>query len=267
MCCPRRGQPVSARERPVSTLRSLERALAILTTFDRQTPVLSIHDIAARTGLPRPSVYRFLSTLVARGFLVELDAHGQRRYAIGPAILALARSEPGSSEVRRRAYPVMQSLSAKTGESVYLTARRGAEGICIESVEVEMPLRVSFDIGHSIPLHAGGARAILAFLPPETRDRLIDGMTFQRLTSRTIRSRPALLRRLAVVQRRGYEISRGEITSGIVAISAPLLDEAGDAFAVLTVAAPEARTSRRQEALTVDAVMKSAHEIMMRLRS
>jgi DNA-binding IclR family transcriptional regulator len=251
----------------VSTLRSLERALAILTAFGRQTPVLSIQDIAARTGLPRPSVYRFLSTLVAHGFLVELDERAPRRYAIGPVILALGRSEAGSGDVRRRAYPVMQSLSARTGESVYLTARRGAECVCIESVEVEMPLRVSFDIGHRIPLHAGGARAILAFLPAETRARLVEGMTFERLTARTIRSRPALLRRIAKVQRRGYEVSRGEITPGIVAISAPLLDEAGDAFAVLTVAAPEARTSRRQEALTVDAVMKGAHEIMMRLRS
>jgi DNA-binding IclR family transcriptional regulator len=251
----------------VSTVKSLERALAILTSFDGRTPTLSIHEIAVRGRLPRPSVYRFIRTLVARGFLVEVDDREQRRYAIGPAILKLSRHEFGPSEIRRRAYPVMQSMSAKTGESVYLTARKGDEAVCIESIQAETPLRVSFDIGHSLPLYAGGARAILAFMDPAMRDRLIARMKFQPLTSRTIRSRGALLRRLVEIQRRGYEVSRGEISLGTVAVSAPILDHAGEAFAVVTVASPEARTSRRAEVVIVDTVLKGAHEIMMRATS
>lgn len=250
----------------MNKVKSLERGLDILRCFGPEAVALTVHDIACRARLPRPSVYRFIKTLVHRQFMVELDEdRQQRRYAIGPAVFGLARIALGDAELRRCAHPIMSSLAEKVGESVYLSVRHGVNAVCVESIETSAPLRFGQRVGFSCPLYAGTAKAILAFLHPERRDLVIRQLRFRPLTSRTIRSRRELLRRLARIQRRGYEISQGEVFEGTKAIGAPVFDERGAAFAILTVGAPEARISADNEARIQDLVLKGAHGITMRL--
>src|SRR5436190_3746353 len=122
-------------------IQSVERALSVLQSFGETTPHQTAQQIAARVRMPRPSVYRFLRTLVERGFLIEVGDAEQRRYAIGPAVLAMSKLVFGQAELRRCAQPVMQLLAEKLGESIYLSVRQGAHAICIENIDATTPLR------------------------------------------------------------------------------------------------------------------------------
>ena len=245
-------------------VKSVGRALAILRAFDHQSSRLTVQEIAARARVPRPSVYRFIKTLVRHDFVVELDEGEQRCYALGPAILELGRIGMGEADLRRCAIPVMRMVAERTGESIYLSVRQGNRAICIEAVDAAAPLRYGGRVGFAYPLYAGSPKVILAFLEPGLRDHIVKTLNLKPLTRNTIDNRRDLLRRLEEVRRRGYEVSHGEIFAGTKAIAAPILDEDGHALAVLSMGAPEERVPRAKEAALAHIVRQGANEITQR---
>jgi DNA-binding IclR family transcriptional regulator len=60
--------------------QSLERGLAILGCFTPQHPVLGIADIATELGMSRSTTHRYVSTLVALGYL---EQGAGRKYRLG----------------------------------------------------------------------------------------------------------------------------------------------------------------------------------------
>ena len=260
--------PDAPREAPKrGEVKSVDRALAILRAFDHQASRLTIQEIAERARVPRPSIYRFIKTLIRHDFVVELDEDsGQRCYAVGPAILELGRIGMGEADLRRCAVSVMRMIAEQTGESAYLSVRQGSRAICIEAVDAITPLRYGGRVGFAYPLYAGSPKVILAFLEPAHRDQVIKTLELKPLTHNTIDNRRELLRRLETIRRRGYEVSCGEIFAGTKAIGAPILDEHGYAIAVLSVGAPQERIPRANETLLARIVKQGAQEITRRFR-
>ena len=52
-----------------ATIRSIERAIDVLSCFDHATPQLSVTDLKKRTDLSRPTLYRILATLEGKGVI------------------------------------------------------------------------------------------------------------------------------------------------------------------------------------------------------
>lgn len=250
----------------MNSIKSVERALAVLNSFDEASPFLSAQEIAARIGIPRPSVYRFLKTLCDKHFLVEMGDSDQRRYAIGSELLVLSKLAFGQAELRRMAQPVMQLIADKTGKSTYLSVRRGAQAICIENVDGHAPLRYGGRVGNTYPLYAGSPKVILAFLEPKLRDHLISQMEFKPITRETIKSAKELYQRLALIRRRGFEVSNGEMFPETRAIGAPVFDENDNPVAVLSVGAPRSRITADNRDAIARLVVNGAREIMMSYR-
>ena len=239
----------------INAFKSLERALAVLKSFDEASLFMSAQQIAARVGIPRPSVYRFLKTLCDNGFLIEVGDAERRRYAIGSSILELSRLALGQTELRRLARPIMQLVAEKTGESAYLSIRQGAQAVCIENVDAYAPLRYGGRVGNAYPLYAGSPKVILAFLDPKLREHLIDQLDFKPITKYTVTSRKELARRLATIRRRGFEVSNGEMFPETCAIGAPIFDENNNAIAVLSIGAPRSRiTPKNRDEIGRDVV-------------
>ena len=66
---------------PEEGVAAVERALAILGAFDEGSPVLTLAELASRTGLYKSTISRSLASLRRCGF-IERDGSG--RYRIGP---------------------------------------------------------------------------------------------------------------------------------------------------------------------------------------
>ena len=50
---------------PIKAVESLRKGLEILEAFCAQRPVLSLQEITEMSGLPKPTAYRFLQTLIS----------------------------------------------------------------------------------------------------------------------------------------------------------------------------------------------------------
>jgi DNA-binding IclR family transcriptional regulator len=252
--------------RSENSAKSADRVLNILRCFNEQSESLTFQELVARTRIPRSSIYRFLNQLVRQRFLVELAERDHRVYAIGPTIVALGKIGLGEAMLRRYAYPTMQVIAEKTGESVYLSVRHGDQSVCVENIDAVTPLRYGGRVGYVYPLHAGCSKVILAYLETSLRDHIVENLNFRTLTKSTINSRAKLMRRLATIRQRGYEVSTGEIFPGTKAVGAPIFDSNGSACAVISVGAPEHRINTKREAILGRLVIGGAKEISARVQ-
>src|SRR3954466_2829033 len=79
-------------------VNALGRGLDVLRCFGPRDRWLANQDIAARTGLAKPTVSRLASTLTQLGFLRH--AHSQRKYALGGAAVSLGYSALTQIDIR-----------------------------------------------------------------------------------------------------------------------------------------------------------------------
>jgi IclR family acetate operon transcriptional repressor len=86
-------------------IASVQRALHLLDAVGASANPISAKMLARGTGLPLPTAYHLLRTLVHEGYLRKLPDG----YILGDRIDALRASDPANAAVSR-ARPVLQSL-------------------------------------------------------------------------------------------------------------------------------------------------------------
>jgi len=242
--------------------QTADRAIELLLLFDERRPVLSASEVAAELGMSRSTTYRYLQSLRSAGLLEE-DKAGFR---LGPRILqlaAIARQGLGLSEV---ADPVLRRLASETAETVLLTRRIGSQVICLEREESTQHLRLSYERGQVLPIHAGAsALVLLAWLSPKELDGVLYDRPLERFTENTITDPLVLRSRLGEIRQRGFVVTFGERDRGVVGVAAPIFGQPEKVVAGLTVVMPQHRLSGDQLETTTSLVLKAAQEIGQRL--
>src|SRR5436305_14714643 len=105
--------------------QSLERGLAILSSFQSAQPLLGVSDLSRVVGLSRSTTHRYVATLAALGYLQQ-DAD-TRKYRPGPPALDLGFSALNSMELRHICAPHLMALSDTTRHTVNMAALDGSD--------------------------------------------------------------------------------------------------------------------------------------------
>ena len=90
------------------------RVLALMLTFSADDHTLTARQLAERTGIALPSVYRYLTLLRETGLLAG-DERGS--YRLSARLVGLARAAEAAESIIDVADPVMKDLSVRTGRS------------------------------------------------------------------------------------------------------------------------------------------------------
>jgi DNA-binding IclR family transcriptional regulator len=100
----------------------------------------------------------------------------------------------------------------------------------------------SSEIGNRRPLHQLAAgKAILAALPTEEVDRIVDRRGLPSRTDNTITDEERLREELERVRERGYAFNRSESIEGLNAVGACFRDEEGWPLGALSISGPANR--------------------------
>jgi DNA-binding IclR family transcriptional regulator len=118
----------------------------------------SLRWLSDHSRLPRPTAHRLLVALEAHG-LVGRDGSGAFR--LGPRLAELAFRANPTLDLATLADPVLARLHDATGESVQLYVRRGAQRLCVASLESPHSLRTIVPVGAALPLDRGSAGKVL----------------------------------------------------------------------------------------------------------
>lgn len=242
-----------------------DRAIDILLLFSESSPVLSAVEVSRRLRMPRSTTYRYLQSLRAAGLIEEDDARGGFR--LGPRVFQLARVARIGLGLSEIALPYMRSLATATGEAVLLTRRSGDHVVCIERIESSHPVRISYERGHVMPIHAGAsAKVLLAFMDQEEIEAVLLSSSLRRFTERTVVDPDQLRAQLEEIRRSGYAVSEGEVDLGVRGIAAPILGEHGQVVAGLSVVGPTFRLGDDVLPHIIASVKETAEAIGRRLR-
>src|SRR3954462_3620812 len=124
---------LSTVERPTdpSFATTLAHGLDVLAAFRSGAGPLSNAELAAHTGLSRPTVSRLTYTLAQLGYL-KRDARG--RFVLGLGVLAAAYPVLSALKVRQLARPLMRDFAAYTGGTVSIAMPLGLDFIYVETL-------------------------------------------------------------------------------------------------------------------------------------
>ena len=174
------------------------RVLALLLTFSADDNTLTARQLAERTGIALPSVYRYITLLRETGLLAG-DERGS--YRLSARLIGLARAAEAAESIIDVANPVMQDLAEQTGETVILVRLIGRSAVCVHRVQSAQQLRISFEAGQPLPLERGAsARLLLSSLAPHVRKEYLaplaerDPEAAARLEKKILHGRAAVLR-------------------------------------------------------------------------
>jgi IclR family acetate operon transcriptional repressor len=246
------------------SVQSVDRALDLLEALAQSEGEVSITSLANRTSLHVSTVHRLLTTLLRRGYVRQNPETS--RYFTGAKLATLAEGSSRFNELRHRARPILQSLTAHTRETSNLVVLDDVVGVYIDTVPSPHVVRMFTTLGNRVPLHATGAgKALLAWLAPDRRDPLIDRMELRAHTVRTIVERPALRRALEEIRERGYAIDDEEYDEGVRCV-AVAVGPVGAPLAAISVSAPASRMTRQRCGELAPLLRRASNELAEAMR-
>jgi DNA-binding IclR family transcriptional regulator len=231
---PRTGQPA---------VKILDKAVRVLMLFTAEHPEWSVTSIAHEVDMPKSTVHRILRVFEQHGFLTQ-NAE-TRRFRLGLAGIELGHRAQEGLELRRIALPIMEQLSASSGETVLLqvVSPEGDRVVCIERVQQRRGLRLILDVGSTAPLYAGcSSKVLLAFLSDDKVNHVLAG-NLQPITAHTITDPATIRAQLEDIRRSGFAVSYEETDEGVAGVSVPVHDARDRVIAGLSVSGPMTRVN------------------------
>lgn len=216
---------------------NLERALVILEVLAHHPEGLNLTSITEKIGAPSNAIFRIAHTLVNHGFLHRDEE--TKTFTLTKKMLSLGTFSVTKDNLIEYALPIMKELSHQVNGSIYIGTLLETEGVLIEQVPGGHPFKFFVDLGTRFKLHCSApGKAMLAFLPKEEQDRIINKLKLTKFNERTLSTKTAFRSELSMVNKRGYAFDYAEEFDGVHCIGAPIFDSSGEVVAAMWVSAP-----------------------------
>lgn len=209
---------------------ALEKGMDIIELLAEAEGGLTVSEIAQRLKRPMSELFRVIIVMQRRRWL-QKDPESSR-YSVTYHVLKLAHLGTPVKSLTLAAATVMHELSGSVNQSCHLVVLSGTHALVV--LRQENPRRhanLSVRLGATIKLIPScSGHVLLAHLSPDHLDTLLKAIPGPWEISRA-----RLLRILAQTRKRGFEVQRSPITSGVTDISYPVRGYDGEVMAALTV--------------------------------
>ena len=241
----------------------ITRVAALLRAVAAGQPAgASTTDVARTADLARPTAHRLLTAMADEG-LVDRDLKSGR-WSLGPELYLLGAGAANRYDIVDQARDIVELLARESGESTFLSARRGDETVCVHAQEGSFPLRSHvLHVGIRFPLGVASAGlAILSHLP----DRDVDDYFARADQWDEHHSEAAVRDRIAATRRTGYAVNPALLVEGSWGVGAAVFDRNGQPGWALSLTGVETRfkPARRREMGAL--LLEQAHQLSLRLR-
>ncbi|ADJ15429.1 IclR family transcriptional regulator [Halalkalicoccus jeotgali] len=248
-------------------VRTTERSFAIVEAIQRRDGA-TLAELVAEFGLAKSTVYKHLRTLASHGYL---EKEGER-YHIG-----LKFHHHGEyARLRKRGYRLagraVRELAERTDEEADFVVENDGRTITVyESYHPQNSYREdlvtsSSDLSHSgtyYHMHCTAAgKALLAALPDERIEAVLDRWGLPARTANTITDREALAADLDRTRERGYAVADEEYVDGLCAVGVVVANPDGSPLGALGMSVPTyRRESEGLETAAAELVVETARDL------
>jgi len=220
-----------------NTVTTTATSFSILETIERHQGA-TISEIAEELDLAVSTVHRHLVTSLEEGYVVKDGTE----YQIGLRFLELGFSAREQLFFFETAKDQIEVLAKRTDEKIRLTALEGYKAVLLYRHMGRSSLKTSSQIGNRRPLHQLAAgKAMLATLPREEIEMILDEHGLSARTDNTITDRRELFEALDKVRERGYGYNLEESIEGLNAVGAAFKDDDGYPLGAVSISGPANR--------------------------
>jgi len=215
-------------------VRSVEKAMGLLSTFDAGHRRQSLSQLAERAQTDLSTAQRFAFTLERLGLLRKDKA--TRLYELAPRMMTFGFRYLQGNDIIERALPMMLHLSKTTEAAVNLMVQDDTDVMYIHRLHSRHLINPEIMVGARLPMFATASGLVLmAHMPAEHVDDILARSTLREYTSFTQTDPKAIRARLAKIRETGYAIAYQETYLGDISIAAAVLDGCGVPMAALAI--------------------------------
>lgn len=245
-----------------NSVQSVDKVFAILETLANNDGRLKLTQLSGILKMPTSTVHRFLSSLLALGYVNQDPATGE--YLLGVRFLFLAGVVENQLDLRKIAYPILEVLRDETGETANVVVLNSGEALYVEKVESKASVRVFSLIGRRAPVHATGAgKVLLSDWPWEDAAALLAKKGMAKITEHTITDLDRFGEELDKVRSSGYALDWEECETGVRCVAAPVKNHVGKIVASLSLSGPVNRVTEKRIPGLIKAVVSQAHQLSL----
>lgn len=242
------------------TVQSVDRALRIIEFLKNSPRGMGVTELAERLGVSKSTSHRLLMSLYNMDF-VRKDSSTDK-YLLGLKFIELGEIVSSELDIKEIVHPYLERVTKNVGETSHLAVQNVNHVVYIDKIESVNTLRMFSNIGKKAPIYCTGiGKAILAFLPEEKIDRIINEIEFVKYTKNTITTKSELLEELEWIRENGYAIDNEEHELEIKCAAAPILNYNNEVIAGFSVASPMLRLTDRKFQKIVDEVKAATRDI------
>jgi IclR family transcriptional regulator, mhp operon transcriptional activator len=153
-------------------IRSFARGLAVLSVLNRHGSATAL-TLARDSGVPRPTVYRLLQTLMDGGYIGR--STGDDRFHLKLKVRSLSEGFADEQWISSVAAPALEELTRRISWPCDAVALHGLKMVIHETTHRIAPLSIDrIMVGQELPILASASGlAYIAFAPKEERQSLL----------------------------------------------------------------------------------------------
>jgi IclR family pca regulon transcriptional regulator len=224
-------------------MATLAKGLAVLGTFDKERPSMTLSQAATATGLSRATARRILRTLTQLGYIEQ----NGRQFSLSSSILKLGFAYLATQSWIEKATPLMRQLGEQFHESCSAAILEDVEIVYVARFPAGRIMSATLAVGTRLPaFHTALGRVQLGFLDGAEIWRRLRSLRIDPYTPSTIIDIQALFDRVVEDHAQGFSIVDEELERGLRSIAVPILDRSGQAFAALDLSTHSTRTTRNE---------------------
>jgi len=213
-----------------------------LVSHIRKAKGATVTELAERADLSPGAVHTQLATLKQAGYVVQ---HGTE-YCLGPQFLACGEHVRNNSDLYQASKNQIDELATESGECAHLIIEHDGKLFALyerfgpKAVGVELHDRKRAEPLNHLHCTAAG-KSILAHLPEERVQNLLESTQLPQNTSKTITNPQKLADELEQVRQQGYASVDEEQMQGIRAVGAPVLNSSDVVRGAVAISGPTSR--------------------------
>jgi len=195
----------------------------------------TLGEISEHFEVHKTTVLRQLQTIESAGFVLRRK---DGRYSAGVRLIATAQVALDQLDLRDVAADEIRSLHAKTGNTIHLAQLIGSAVVYVDKVDDINGVRMYSRVGKTVPPYCTGVgKVILAQLPRERVDELLDDIEWVRHTATTLPDRASLDAELELIRHQGWGVDDGEFEDFGNCIAVPITNSTGSIVGGLSLTA------------------------------
>lgn len=199
-------------------VKSVDTAFAIVEKIE-ELDRAGVTEIADELSIAKSTAHRQLQTLESNEYLVRENG----KYRLSLKHLRLGRHTLEKVEIASASEEVIQHLAEETGEAVWVAVEEHGYAVYVNKALGDRAVPTWGSIGKRIHLNTASiGKALLAGLPDERIEEIIDRPGLPSETEKTITERDELMNEVEEIRDRGVAFNDGESELGFRAVASPV---------------------------------------------